>query len=212
MSGRRPLILLTGFGPFPGVPDNASARLVHELARAASELFPNLGFEAHVLPVDWQAAPRQMEELIKDRAPAVALHFGVSARATGFVIETQALNATNGALDDCGAVPIAAELIPGARPARRTRLPVRRIVRRLEAAGVPAGVSDDAGRYLCNAVMYRSLALSRTKGHSFRSGFIHIPVRLSGYDREAGHLNWEMAMHGGLVIIEACAAPLIRHG
>ena len=64
----RPIVLLTGFGPFPGVPENATAVLVPRLAKAARELFPTYDFVAEILPTEWTAAPQKAG--IFSRVPA----------------------------------------------------------------------------------------------------------------------------------------------
>ena len=60
-------------------------------------------------------------------------------------------------------------------------------------------LSEDAGGYLCNAVLYASLCACAAPGT--RAGFIHLPVDLSG---SAGGLTPAAAVEGGLVIIRAC--------
>ena len=57
MTASRPAILLTGFGAFPGVADNATAALIPQLAAAARERFPEYDVVDDVLPVEWQRAP-----------------------------------------------------------------------------------------------------------------------------------------------------------
>ena len=74
-------VLITGFGPFPGVPVNATMRLLPELARAAPKRFPDVQFAVEVLPTEWAAAPRRLQQLLAEVEPDIALHFGVSSRA-----------------------------------------------------------------------------------------------------------------------------------
>ena len=102
----RPTILLTGFGPFPGVAKNVSAELIEALALVAAKRFPKRQVIAHVLPTEWQTAPVQLAALYKLHAPMLVLHFGVSLQATGFRIETQAHNTHGPIADDKGAHPV----------------------------------------------------------------------------------------------------------
>ena len=69
----RPVVLLTGFGPFPGVPRNASADLFTELAATHPDHFPGFTLAAAVLPVDWTDAPRRLAEVLIATAPAIAV-------------------------------------------------------------------------------------------------------------------------------------------
>ncbi len=107
------VVLLTGFGPFPGVDRNASAELASELARRGSRRHEHLRFVAEVLPVNWRSAPVRLSDILHLHRPAVAIHFGVSARATGFVIETHAYNATKDVPDESGQIADAACLVTG---------------------------------------------------------------------------------------------------
>lgn len=205
----RPVILLTGFGPFPGVPQNASAEVVEELAHLCVPRFPDVSFAAATLPVDWRTSPEALAELLSAHRPAVALHFGVSVRASGFVIEQHAYNETRAGPDAAGRTAAHTRLVPGDRARRRATLPLQAIVRALERAGHPVLLSDDPGRYLCNAVLYHSLRHAARASPRVRTGFIHLPAAL---DRtapgEAGRLGWAEAITGGLVLIETCLASL----
>ena len=208
-SGGGSVVLLTGFGRFPGVARNASADLASELAHRASLRHSHLRFVADVLPVDWREAPVRLTELLNRHRPAVALHFGVSARATGFVIETHAYNVTKDIPDECGLLAARDNLIAGDRPRRSATIPVRGIVRALHAAGYPAELSSDPGRYLCNAVLFHSLRYASRVVPRMRSGFIHIPATLEpGTPGEPSLIGWTHAFEGGLRVMDVCVAPL----
>ncbi len=158
-SGGGSVVLLTGFGRFPGVARNASADLAAELARHASLRHSHLRFIADVLPVDWREAPVRLTELLNRHRPAVALHFGVSARATGFVIETHAYNVTKDIPDDGGLLADRDILVAGDRPRRSATVPVRGIVRALHAAGYAGGalIRPGAVPLQCRAVSFAAL-------------------------------------------------------
>ena len=72
-------VLLTGFAPFPGVPVNATMHLVPELADRAKSRFPGIKVSAGLLPTEWQAAPRQLEGLLREARPDLILLEGQSA-------------------------------------------------------------------------------------------------------------------------------------
>ena len=86
-------VLVTGFGPFPEVPFNASATLVAALAETMRIAEPRARLFTAMLPTDWRQAPAEAMALIDRLRPDVVLHFGVSGRAEGFEIETRAVNA-----------------------------------------------------------------------------------------------------------------------
>lgn len=212
--GAEPVVLLTGFGPFPGVERNASAELALTLARMGGERHLDVRFVADVVPVDWRHAPLRICALVSQHRPAVSLHFGVSTRATGFVIEAYAYNATRHMPDENGQIAGSIDLVSGDRPRRSATLPVRRIVRDLRAAGFPAELSSDPGRYLCNAVLYHSLRQATRTQPRLRAGFVHIPATLeSGVDGERSLISWPEAIVGGLQLVDTSLMPLrVRQG
>ena len=73
----RPRVLVTGFGPFPGVAENPSAWLAETLASQPPKIDAEL--HAKVLPTAWQAA-ELMPRLYEKLQPHVMIHFGVSPR------------------------------------------------------------------------------------------------------------------------------------
>src|SRR3979490_2771716 len=137
----RTTVLITGFGPFPGVPINATMRLLPELSRAAAKLFPDVRCVLEVLPTEWAAGPRRLERLLAKVAPDLALHSGVSSRARGFEIEQRARNACAATPDASGDLPIGAAIRDGGAEPLPASLPVRYIVMRLRQLGIPAFVS-----------------------------------------------------------------------
>jgi pyroglutamyl-peptidase len=202
-------ILLTGFGPFPGVADNATARLVPRLADAARVRWPAMAVVAEVLATEWQTATGRLGELLAEHDPAVALHFGVSKEARGFEIETQGRNRCRLAPDAAGWTPPFEHLLDEGAASHATTLPVARIVERLARLGLPARASDDAGGYLCNALLYHSLRHVDLRRPAMLAGFVHVPACLTGHGVSGGEpapscpLTWEDAVHGGLQIIAA---------
>ncbi len=210
-------VLITGFGPFPGVPYNVSATLAEQVGAEIRQRFPSSSVVTAALPTEWDAAPERASDLICDLKPALALHFGVSDQARGFVIETIARNQM-GRLDAAGELPMTPMIEPFGPDEMPTLLPAGRINARLKRLGLPSRLSRDAGTYLCNAVFYRSVLTQKELGLGGRSGFVHLPVAVEGepgdrerVDREPGRrkrravqLDFECAKRGGVEIVAAC--------
>jgi pyroglutamyl-peptidase len=205
----RTTVLLTGFGAFPGVVRNVSADLAADLAQLASLRFGDLEFVSDVLPVDWSEAPIRLDALLRQHRPNLVLHFGVSARASGLVVESYAYNETKRVEDAYGQFAVHEKVVAGDRPRRSAKLPVRRVVRRLTAAGYPAEISTDPGRYLCNSILFHSLRYAARAPHPARAGFIHIPATLEPETAgEASLIGWREALDAGLLLLDSCLAPL----
>lgn len=208
-------ILLTGFGPFPGVAVNASSLLVPRLAGAAAARWPSLRVVGEVLPTEWRVVPPRIGDLLARHRPVLALHFGVAREAKGFEIETVGRNRCRLAIDAAGVVPALDRLLEDGADTHATNLPVERIVERLTALGLPACASGDAGGYLCNALLYHSLRHAETLNPAMRAGFVHMPACLAGEACDGSApppdcpLTWAEAVAGGLEIIDVVmqAAP-----
>jgi pyroglutamyl-peptidase len=216
VSAPRPTILLTGFGPFPGVPENVSAKLVPRVAGAAERAFPGYRIHAEVLPTEWRAGPVRARELLEHLRPVLVVHFGVSGKATGLTLETRAQRTFRTLCDAAGRLPPAPD---GEAPDMlRTTLPAALALERLRRLRIPAVLSRDAGGYLCNAVLYASLRRAGELNLSCRIGFVHVPHRLASdlplsadeRPRPSGPpyagpvppaLSWQQATTGGLAVI-----------
>jgi pyroglutamyl-peptidase len=210
MANGRSTVLLTGFGPFPSVPANATSLLVPRIAEAARVAFPGIAFEVRTLPTEWTAGLAHLDELYETLAPTVALHFGVSSRARGFEVEARGVNRRAYVPDAAGAFPSTPALSEGGADHLASTVPVSAIVARLRQRGLPAFVSRDAGAYLCNAALYTALDRARRHARDLRIGFIHLPASLLVEERRPQFgphprcpLTWRETIDGGLEIIGA---------
>jgi len=205
----RPVVLITGFGPFPTVAANATSILVPRIAQAARRAIPGVVIAAHILPTEWDASGAMLAALLRRLKPAVALHFGVSGRATGFEIETRGRNLCSLSQDAAGRLPSGPRLSADGPEFLTATLPAAHIVSRLRQRGLPAQISRDAGGYLCNALLYRSLEIARETGTAARTGFIHLPTSLVNERRPAleprttRKLSWNDVVDGSLEILSA---------
>lgn len=200
-----PLILLTGFDVFPGLTRNASACLVQRLAARIGAAHPGCSLELDILPVNWTEAPARVQNLISRHRPGLVLMFGVSSRARGFVLERYAFNEASTLADAAGVTGACGPLIASGRARRSSTIPLAQIARDLAAAGLPAEISDDAGRYLCNGVLYHALSAQRAARLPTRTGFIHIPATLEPDQPGAPSLiTPEQALEGAQIIVRRC--------
>jgi pyroglutamyl-peptidase len=156
-------VLVTAFGPFPGVPVNPSEALVARLRAPAGARLVR-----HRLATTWEDLPR-LEAMLA--GVPVAVHVGVAPRARRLRIETVAVDAPSPVPDAAGRLPP-----QGATGAvRRGRAVALPLVAAARSTGVPAAVSGDAGRYLCNALYFRSLAAASHAVRPHLAVFVHMP-------------------------------------
>jgi pyroglutamyl-peptidase len=202
--GKRVRVLVTGFGPFPGIERNASEALVLSVGR--SEAPPRLDVATAIIPVAWAEARSFARRAIAGFEPHAVLHFGVSKRAATFEIETRAFNRSGPKEDAAGVVRPAAPLIHAGRPVFKSSLPPLALLRALRASGYPAELSRDAGRYLCNAVFYWSLADGEAHGRLV--SFIHMPA-LGAAAEVRPRLTMDEAVDAARILVRASAEAVL---
>lgn len=201
--GPLPTVLhVTGFKKFHGVDENPSeviARALHAyvekkglppalclgtvsiLETAGTGALPSL---KKLLDSALPVLPANPSDLCLDMSPLspmdqriIWVHMGVNSGASRFAIERRAVNeATFRCPDEMGwqpqRIPIAAE-DGGISYSRETNVDVLEVVDALTKRGFNVGISDDAGRFVCNYVYYHSLCHAAMNGT--KCVFVHVP-------------------------------------
>jgi pyroglutamyl-peptidase len=168
-------VLLTGFGPFPGAPENVSKWLVEALPDTIPS--SRLGCDLHgtVLPTEWAEVSRRGPELLDRHKPRLVLHFGLNRRARGFRIEQFAHNRVEARPDARGALPKGGCILERGRARLDTPVPARKLTEHLQQSGLPAARSRSAGGYLCNFLYYHSLHWAAAREERCHVCFVHLP-------------------------------------
>jgi len=165
-------ILVTGFEPFGGETINPSwdvAQALHGQQRGGAQI------TAVQLPCVFAESLPVLRAAIRRHQPQVVLSLGLAGSRSAISLERVAVNLCDARIpDNAGAQPPGTPVVAGGPAAYFTRLPVKALVQRLQAAGLPAELSLSAGSFVCNQVMYGLLhALRRQPG--VLAGFIHLP-------------------------------------
>jgi len=183
---------VTGFGPFQGVDNNPTKRLMEKMPQVIANA-PVLISSAKVLSWDvfetsavgalgtlaeimQTHKTSQVRENSESSGATVFLHFGVNSRASDFALEKVAYNdASFRCPDERGWQPCYQPIInshPLLSPLS-TRIPLPLVAAQLKELGFPVKMSEDPGRFLCNYIYYQSLHFSRI--NNTYSMFVHIP-------------------------------------
>ncbi|MCQ9333248.1 pyroglutamyl-peptidase I [Corynebacterium phoceense] len=103
--------------------------------------------------------------------------------------------------DNAGNQPTGTPIVENGPAAYFATLPVKAMVAAIRDAGLPAALSNTAGTFVCNHLMYRTL--HATAGTATRAGFIHVP-----YAPEQGEPSLPVAdiTRGLVAAIEAIVA------
>jgi len=167
-------ILVTGFGPFPGAPFNPTGPLVQALARLKRPGLADVKLVGHVFATSYAAVERELPALIARHKPDALLMFGLAPRAKTLRIETRARNAL-ALLPDAGGASAGSKIAIAGPAARALPAPTVHLVNAVRAARVPAILSRDAGRYLCNYLCWHAAEAAIKSGGPRLAAFVHVP-------------------------------------
>lgn len=151
-------LLVTGFGPFPGMPRNPSADVARRVA--ADRRWTRLGVraEALVLSTTYAALERELAPALRRGRFDAVLMIGVAGRSWRLRVERRAANRASLLFPDASGHRPGGLALSGDADARWTKAAAPRALAALRRAGLPSRLSRDAGRYLCNAAYFRALA------------------------------------------------------
>lgn len=203
-SRTRPIrILVTGFGPFPGAPDNPTAPLVRALARKTRIAHDDVTVKAHVFPTRYQAVDRTLPRLLETFKPDAIVMFGLATRSRTIRVETLAHNYISASPDAGGFTRGRCAIDKAAARTIKVRAPTMRLLRAVKRLGLPVRLSTDAGAYLCNYTLWHATCATRAAGSLELSAFIHVP-------RPSLRLTPDALLAAGEAIIDTTIATLRR--
>lgn len=165
-------ILVTGFEPFLDYKINPTMQIVEELNGKKIDCYDIVG---RILSVDFQQSAEQLKQHIEEVKPQIIISLGLAGGRFKVTPERIAINVKDGEPDNKGYTPVDERIHEEGADAYLTNLPIRSMVNRLQAEGYPAEISNTAGTYLCNNIMYEGLAYAQ-QHEGVRAGFIHIPA------------------------------------
>ena len=167
-------ILVTGFEPFGDDAENASIIAVDLLAERWQH--DDVQLVTGRLPVVFGAAGAALRELVGRWLPDAVVAVGEAGGRSAVTPERQGVNEMTARIpDNAGQQPVGQPIFDGGPEVRAATLDVNALADAISAAGVAAEVSDDAGRFVCNAVAYL------LPGLGIPAAFVHVPaVRSAG--------------------------------
>ena len=168
-------VLITGFGPFPGQHSNPSEKLLRWLEVQNIQLGQRVQLRTELIPTRWTAVEKFASGCLAEFDPDIALHFGVHSRNSGLCVEKLARNCTCTHADASGEPAPRQCVKVNAPQTLKSTIEPQKLVTKLQTRGLPAQSSTNAGRYLCNALLFASLYQGRKRALQRQTGFIHIP-------------------------------------
>ena len=164
-------IIVTGFDPFGGEKINPSIECVKALPEIEGVELIRLE-----LPTVFKESAKRLNEVINDVKPDAVLSVGQAGGRDGITMERIAINVDDARIpDNISQQPIDEEIQVEGEAAYFSTLPIKRIVKAIREAGISAEVSNSAGTFVCNHIMYQSLFAATKADKPFKAGFMHIP-------------------------------------
>lgn len=165
-------ILLTAFDPFGADKVNPALEAVKlvDTAKINAEI---IKLE---VPTIFGLSIEVVAEAVRREKPDVVLAIGQAGGRFALTPERVAINVDDARIkDNAGKQPIDVPIVENGPPAYFTTLPVKAIVQAILDAGLPAQVSNSAGTFVCNHLMYGILHTLALELPECRGGFMHVP-------------------------------------
>lgn len=171
-------LLVTGFGPFPGMPRNPSETLARQVGHLGRHGIAGFPVRTLILRTAYAALSESLKPALA-QSPAAVLMIGVAGRAKRVRVEARALNRASRLFPDAsGRIPTTLRLDRQGPVQREAPIAARALVC-LKRQGISAIPSRNAGRYLCNASYFQALA------EPCPVLFLHIPPVRAAWRRSA---------------------------
>ena len=195
-------VLLTGFEAFGTTPVNPAEQVARRLD---GETVDGAAIVSRVIPNTFFTCIEVVQAAIAELRPDVVVMMGEYGGRAMITVERLAQNLNDGARyglrDNDGKLLQDVLTAPDGPAAYRSTLPIRAMVRAMRDAGIPADISDAAGTFCCNHLMYGILHHVAVTGLDVRAGWVHLP-----------HLPEVAALEGNLgapsMSVETAAAGL----
>lgn len=164
-------ILVTGFDPFGGEETNPAIESVKRI----DDNIEGAEIIKLEIPTVFHKAADVVEAKIKEVKPDVILSVGQAGGRYGITVERVAINEDDARIEDNeGNQPIDVKIREDGAPAYFASLPIKAMVEEIKKENIPASVSNSAGTFVCNHIMYQDLYLAEKYG-DIKAGFIHVP-------------------------------------
>ena len=189
-------LLITGFDPFGGAEVNPSWQAVKRLPEQVG------GFRVHKLeiPTVFGAAAQMVAQKAEQIGADVILCVGQAGGREAVTPERIAVNIRDARIaDNAGNQPKGEFVAQDGPAAYFATVPVKNMVQAMENAGIKATVSNSAGAFVCNEVMYS--LLHHFDGTQTKVGFIHVPFIP---EQGSPSMELEQITHALVAAIGAC--------
>ena len=165
-------ILLTAFEPFGG----ESVNPAQEAAALVKDEICGARIVKISVPVVFGKSVETVCTAIERERPDAVLCIGQAGGRFALTPERVAINMDDARIpDNEGNQPVDRPIAADGPPAYFATLPIKAMAGAIRRAGIPSAVSNSAGTYVCNHLMYGVLHYLAQCHPEIRGGFLHVP-------------------------------------
>ena len=165
-------LLLTAFDPFGG--DTVNPAL--EAVKLVPEKIGCVEVVKLEVPTVFYRSIDRVAAAIEQERPDAVLCIGQAGGRFDLTPERVAININDARIpDNEGNQPLEGAVYEDGPAAYFTTLPIKAMVAAIRRAGLPASVSNTAGTFVCNHLMYGVLYTLAHRFPGVRGGFMHVP-------------------------------------
>ena len=164
-------LLLTAFTPFDGEKINPAL----EAVKLLKDKIENVEIVKFEVPTVFGKSIQLVFDAIDKEKPDFVLSIGQAGGRAEITPERVAINLDDARIpDNEGNQPIDEPIFPDGENAYFSTLPVKAMVEAIREEGIPSSLSNSAGTFVCNHLMYGVLYYL-DKRPVIKAGFIHVP-------------------------------------
>ena len=172
LKGSTMIILITAFEPFGGENINPA----QEVLALLPDQIAGAQLIKRIVPTVFHQSIQVVCEAMRQNQPDFVLMLGQAGGRSGLTIERIAINIDDADLpDNAGAQPVDQVIEPLGPAAWFVTLPIKKMAEAIRDAGLPAHISNSAGTFVCNHLLYGALHCIAQNSLPIRAGFIHLP-------------------------------------
>ncbi len=165
-------VLITGFEPFNNESINPSWLAV----KALPEQIDEYKIYKLELPTEFKDSTNLLQETVQELKPEIVICVGQAGGRRSITVERVAINMLDYSIkDNSGYQPIDEVINEKGPTAYFSSLPIKKIIKKVNEANISCAISNTAGTFVCNSVMYTLLDITNNYYPNTKAGFIHVP-------------------------------------
>ena len=165
-------LLLTAFEPFGGEVINPGL----EAIQLIPDKIGDKEIVKAVIPTAFDTSIATVIAYIQKEQPDIVLSIGQAGGRSDITVERVAININDARIpDNEEKQPVDQPIVEEGPAAYFSNLPIKAMVQAIREVEIPASISNTAGTFVCNHLMYGVIHYLKEHYPQARGGFIHVP-------------------------------------